>query len=207
MGNNLTPLELLREGISGKTFVLFGQLATQAKASIDLFNSISGPASCRKTGKPTNWPSRRLAAYPDKWLLVVRVDIGANRSSSASKSAIDSRDRGMSPRNAVPAGKPATQLWRRMPKNAPVMMQFMTPKELLAAINDEISRLEHVKRLLFGEAGTTARIAQRGGPATAFSFGANKPRKKRVLSAAAKARIRAAQKKRWAAWHKAHAKK
>lgn len=34
-----------------------------------------------------------------------------------------------------------------------------------------------------------------------------RPRKKRVMSTVAKAKIRAAQKKRWAEWHKTHPKK
>jgi len=84
-------------------------------------------------------------------------------------------------------------------ESAPVMMQFMTTNELLSAIDEEISRLQQVKSLLIGEADTKAR--------TAFSFGANGPRKRRALSATAKAKIRAAQKKRWAEWHKTHPKK
>ena len=84
-------------------------------------------------------------------------------------------------------------------ENAPVMMQLMTTNELLSAIDEEISRLKQVKTLLIGEAGAKAR--------TAFSFGANRPRRKRALSVAAKAKIRAAQKKRWAEWHKTHPKK
>ena len=84
-------------------------------------------------------------------------------------------------------------------ESAPVMMQLMTTNELLSAIDEEISRLEQVKSLLIGEAGTKTR--------TAFSFGANRPRKRRALSATAKAKIRAAQKKRWAEWHKTHPKK
>ena len=79
------------------------------------------------------------------------------------------------------------------------MMQLMTTNELLSAIDEEISRLKQVKTLLIGEAGAKAR--------TAFSFGANRPRRKRALSVAAKAKIRAAQKKRWAEWHKTHPKK
>lgn len=85
-------------------------------------------------------------------------------------------------------------------ESAPVMMQLMTTNELLSAIDEEISRLEQVKSLLIGEAGNTK-------ARTAFSFGANRPRKRRALSAAAKAKIRAAQKKRWAEWHKTHPKK
>jgi len=82
----------------------------------------------------------------------------------------------------------------------------MDNNALVSAIDEEIQRLQQVKALLAGNDG----IVRRGlkpGTATAFSYGANKPRKKRVLSAAAKAKIIAAQKKRWAAWHKTHPKK
>ena len=79
-------------------------------------------------------------------------------------------------------------------------MQLMTTNELLSAMDEEISRLEQVKSLLIGEASNTK-------ARTAFSFGPNRPRKRRALSAAAKAKIRAAQKKRWAEWHKTHPKK
>jgi len=64
----------------------------------------------------------------------------------------------------------------------------MTREELIAAVDEEISRLEKVRSLLESTGGS--RIA----PA---SFG-NRPRKKRVLSAEARARIAAAQKRRWA---------
>ena len=82
----------------------------------------------------------------------------------------------------------------------------MDNNALVAAIDGEIARLTEVKRLLTGNDGVVRR-GRRPGIATAFTFGANKPRKKRVLSAAAKAKIIAAQKKRWAAWHKTHPKK
>jgi hypothetical protein len=85
-------------------------------------------------------------------------------------------------------------------ESAPVMMQVMTTNELMSAIDEEISRLEQVKSLLIGEAGKTK-------TGTAFSLGAKRPRRRRALSAAAKAKIRAAQKKRWAEWHKTHPKK
>ena len=64
----------------------------------------------------------------------------------------------------------------------------MTREELIAAVDEEISRLEKVRALLQSTGGT--RIAT-------TSFG-NRPRKKRVLSADARARIAAAQKRRWA---------
>ena len=71
--------------------------------------------------------------------------------------------------------------------------------DIVAALDDEISRLEQVRRLL---AGTRGNVTQ---AATSFAFGANqaKPRKRRHLSAEARERIAAAQRKRWAAQKKA----
>jgi hypothetical protein len=63
----------------------------------------------------------------------------------------------------------------------------MTREELVAAVDEEISRLEKVRALL----------ASTGGSRISASFG-NRPRKKRVLSADARARIAAAQRRRWA---------
>lgn len=73
----------------------------------------------------------------------------------------------------------------------------MSREELIAAIDDEISRLEKVRALLQSNDGS--RLA-------APSFG-NRPRKKRVLSADARARIAAAQKRRWAKQKAGQAKK
>lgn len=73
-------------------------------------------------------------------------------------------------------------------------------KEIIAALDAEIDRLKEARTLL---AGTKGSVAQK---ATSFSFGANQktsPRKRRHLSAKARARISAAQKKRWAAKRKA----
>ena len=70
----------------------------------------------------------------------------------------------------------------------------MDTQSILAAVSEEIARLEQVKVLL--SAGT-GRV-----PATSFPFGA-KPRKKRVMSKEARERIAAAQRKRWAAQKKA----
>lgn len=71
--------------------------------------------------------------------------------------------------------------------------------EIVAALDDEISRLEQVRILLAGTKGNVTHAA------TSFAFGANhaKPHKRRRLSAEARARIAAAQKKRWAAQKKA----
>jgi len=76
---------------------------------------------------------------------------------------------------------------------------------LLAEIDEEIAKLQEVKRLLIGNDGV--KRGHKPVIAPAFKFGANKTRKKRVLSAAATARIRAAQKARWAEWHKTHPRK
>jgi len=65
--------------------------------------------------------------------------------------------------------------------------------EIVAALDDEISRL------LAGTKGSVTNAA------TSFAFGANqaKPRKRRNLSAEARERIAAAQRKRWAAQKRA----
>ncbi len=71
--------------------------------------------------------------------------------------------------------------------------------EIIAALDDEISRLQQVRSLLAGSKGNVTYAA------TSFAFGANqdKPRKRRHLSAEARERIAAAQRKRWAAQKKA----
>ena len=78
----------------------------------------------------------------------------------------------------------------------------MTTNDMLSAIKEEILTLEEVRRLLSG-----SEVAKKRGPkpgiATAFTFGVNKSRKKRVMGAEARERIAAAQRKRWAAQKKA----
>ena len=71
----------------------------------------------------------------------------------------------------------------------------MNTSELLANIDDEISRLRQVRALLAGDG-----AGKRGGsrPAASFEFGANRTHKRHTMSAAGRARIAAAQKKRWA---------
>jgi hypothetical protein len=81
----------------------------------------------------------------------------------------------------------------------------MDTTALLASIDAEIARLEEVKRLLSNSGGV--KRGRKPGIATAFTFGANRPRKRRKLSAKAVAAIRSAQAKRWAEWHKTHPKK
>lgn len=66
----------------------------------------------------------------------------------------------------------------------------MDTASIIAAIDEEIARLEKVKSLLSD--------GRPIGSATSFAFGANHPRRKRVLSKEARAKIAAAQKKRWA---------
>lgn len=71
--------------------------------------------------------------------------------------------------------------------------------EIVAALDEEISRLQQVRSLLAGTKGNVMYAAN------SFAFGANqaKPRKRRQLSAEARERIAAAQRKRWATQKKA----
>ena len=72
--------------------------------------------------------------------------------------------------------------------------------EIVAALDDEISRLQQARSLLAGT--TNGNVTQ---AATSFAFGANqgKTRKPRKVSAEARARMAAGQKKHWAAQKKA----
>jgi len=69
----------------------------------------------------------------------------------------------------------------------------MTTSEILSAIDSEIATLQQVRSLLAG-------AGPRGVSAPFFG---SKPRKKRIMSAEARERIAAAQRKRWAAQKKA----
>jgi hypothetical protein len=71
----------------------------------------------------------------------------------------------------------------------------MEIKNILAQIDSEIARLNEARSLL-ATIGTTANKA---GHKTTRTAAKAKPRKKRVLSAAARKRIADAQRKRWAA--------
>lgn len=74
--------------------------------------------------------------------------------------------------------------------------------QIIEAIDEEIANLRQVRSLLAGG-------SEGHGPSTVFNYGVKRPgrpRKKRVLSAEARARIAAAQKRRWAK-QKAAAKK
>ena len=74
----------------------------------------------------------------------------------------------------------------------------MDTATIVAALDAEIETLQRVKALL-SESGPKP-------SAIGFAFGENRPRKKRFLSKEARARIAAAQKKRWAAKKKAAGK-
>jgi hypothetical protein len=65
----------------------------------------------------------------------------------------------------------------------------MSREQILAAIDEEISKLQQVRRLLQSSGGSKL--------ASGFS-GSGKSRTKRVLSPEARQRIAAAQKRRWA---------
>jgi hypothetical protein len=67
-------------------------------------------------------------------------------------------------------------------------------QELLAAIDQEIARLQSARNILAG----SGEAKRRGGPPGA----GKKPAKKRVLSDAARQKIAEAQRKRWAAQKK-----
>jgi hypothetical protein len=72
----------------------------------------------------------------------------------------------------------------------------MAIADIVRALDEEIARFEEVRKLLLSSG---VGVSSRG--AASFHYGANltKPaRKRKPLSAAARARISAAQKKRWA---------
>ena len=80
----------------------------------------------------------------------------------------------------------------------------MAIADIVAALDGEIARLQQVRELLAGGGAVSSRGA------TSFQYGANvaKPaRKRKPLSAAARAKISAAQKKRWAKQKKEAASK
>lgn len=76
----------------------------------------------------------------------------------------------------------------------PSTLANMTTHEILTAIDEEISRLQQVRQLLSEDGGNPRRTTP-----TSFVFGANTAtRKRKPLSKAARERIAAAQRKRWA---------
>jgi len=75
----------------------------------------------------------------------------------------------------------------------PATLFAMMTHEILTAIDEEISHLQQVRQLLSGDG------SRRPTQATSFAFGGNTvPRKRKPLSRAARERIAAAQRKRWA---------
>jgi low affinity Fe/Cu permease len=69
----------------------------------------------------------------------------------------------------------------------------VTTTEILAAIDAEIARLQQARNALAGLSG-----AKRRGRPSASALASQTTKKKRVLSAAAREKIAAAQRKRWA---------
>lgn len=63
----------------------------------------------------------------------------------------------------------------------------MNREEIIAAIDDEIGRLQQVRKLLLNSGGNHL-----------FASSSAKPAKKRILSPEARQRIASAQKRRWA---------
>jgi hypothetical protein len=80
----------------------------------------------------------------------------------------------------------------------------MDTQSLVSALSAEIETLTQVRRLLTGS--SSHKPGRKPATATSFPFGV-KPRKKRVMSAAARKKIADAQKARWAIWHKQKAAK
>jgi len=81
----------------------------------------------------------------------------------------------------------------------------MVIQQLVTALDEEIARLQQVRGLLLGGG-----AARNGRSAASFAYGANAGapvRKRRTLSAAARAKIAAAQRKRWAKQKKEAASK
>jgi hypothetical protein len=90
---------------------------------------------------------------------------------------------------------------------------FMNTNHIILTIDAEISRLQQAKALLTDTSSLTPAKRKPGRPATSSGSGkvtsfnpadfAAKPRKRRGLSSAGRARIAAAQKARWARFKKA----
>jgi hypothetical protein len=74
----------------------------------------------------------------------------------------------------------------------------MQTSELLAAIDEEIVRLEQARALLAGSGTGPARSGRPVGAFSGFGASGTAPRKRRTISAAGRARIAAAQRARWA---------
>lgn len=78
----------------------------------------------------------------------------------------------------------------------------MDTTKILTIIDEEIGKLQRARAILSQGAGTTAKKGP-GRPKKTVTSPAPKAAKKRVMSQEARARIAAAQKKRWAASKKA----
>ena len=79
----------------------------------------------------------------------------------------------------------------------------MTMNEMLSIIDAEISKLQHVRTLLSSYSDPTTAITKRGPGRPRKIEAPAKKAVKRVMSDEARAKIAAAQKKRWAASKKA----
>ena len=79
----------------------------------------------------------------------------------------------------------------------------MTTDEILKMIDAEIGKLQQVRALLTGYSDPTSAITKRGPGRPKKTEPAAKKAVKRVMSEEARAKIAAAQKKRWAASKKA----
>ena len=75
----------------------------------------------------------------------------------------------------------------------------MTTEEMLSIIDAEITKLQNVRSLLTGYSDPTVAIQKRGPGRPKKAPAAAKKSAKRVMSDEARAKIAAAQKKRWAA--------
>jgi hypothetical protein len=81
----------------------------------------------------------------------------------------------------------------------------MNTKPHIAEIDAQIAKLQHAKTVLLGLDSTPTK-GKRGRPKGSDNKKATAPNKRRKMSAEGRARIAAAQKKRWAAAKKAAAK-
>ena len=78
----------------------------------------------------------------------------------------------------------------------------MNTAHILSALDEEISKLERVRQILVGDS-YSAPTPQKRGPGRPKKIAPPSRPRKRVMSEEARAKIAAAQKKRWAAAKKA----
>lgn len=74
----------------------------------------------------------------------------------------------------------------------------MNTTDILKQLRQELERIQKAISALENLDGATSHRGKKPGTATAFPFGATKPRKRRRMSKAARMKIAAAQKARWA---------